>query len=83
MAEISKGDWLKLAVEAFNKGQFQSKTACAKAFDVIPKTLINCLNRMTFCKETIANCWKLSDIEEDTLFRWILDMCQHGLPLQI
>ena len=30
---------MKLAIEAFNKGQFKSKTACAKAFDVAPKTL--------------------------------------------
>ena len=35
---------MKLAVEAFNKGQFQSKTACAKAFDVAPRTLMYHMN---------------------------------------
>ena len=74
---------MKLAVEAFNKGQFQSKTACAKAFDVAPRTLMYHLNGMVSQHEKTANCRKLSELEEDTLSRWILDMYQRGLPLQI
>lgn len=74
---------MKLAVEAFDKGQFQSKTACAKAFDVIPRTLMYRLNRMASRHEMTANCRKLSELEEETLSRWILDMYQRGLPLQI
>ena len=38
---------------------------------------------MTSRKESIANGRKLSDIEEETLSKWILDMCQRGLPLRI
>ena len=83
MPVVSKEEQMKLAVEAFYKGQFQSKAACAQAFDVPPRTLLYCLNGMTSCKESIANGWKLSDIEEETLSKWILDMCQHGLPLWI
>ena len=83
MNGLSKDERMKLAIEAFNKGQFKSKTACAKAFNVAPKTLMDHLNGTTSRKESIANCRKLSDIEEDTLSRWILDMYERGLPLQI
>ena len=54
-----------------------------RQFDVAPKTLMDCLNRTASCEEIIANGWKLSDIEEDTLSRWILDMYKHDLPFQI
>lgn len=34
MQALSSDEWLKLAVEAFDKGQFSSKQACADAYDV-------------------------------------------------
>ena len=83
MAEVSKEEWMKLAIKAFNQGQFKSKTACAQAFDVPSQTLMKHLNGAISCEESIANGWKLSDIEETTLSRWILDMYYCGLPLQI
>ena len=83
MAEVSKEERMKLAIKAFNKGQFQSKTACAQAFNVPSQTLIKHLNGVTSCEESIANGQKLSDIEEMTLSRWIQDMYHCGLPLQI
>ena len=83
MAEVSKEEQMKLAIKAFNQGQFKSKTACAQAFDVPSQILMKHLNGATSCEESIANGWKLSDIEETTLSRWILDMYHHGLPLQI
>ena len=83
MTEISKEERMKLAIEAFNKGQFQSKTACAQAFDVPSRTLMKRLNGVTSREESIANGRKLSDTEEMTLSRWILDMYERGLPLQI
>ena len=83
MAEVSKEERMKLAIKAFNQGQFQSKTACAQAFDVPSRTLMKCLNGVTSREESIANGRKLSDIEEMTLSRWILDMYHRGLPLQI
>ena len=48
-----------------------------------PKTLMDCLNGTASREEIIANGRKLSDIEEDTLSRWILDMYKHDLPFQI
>ena len=83
MDSISKEGRIKLAIESFNRGQYDNKTAYASAFDVPKTTLLNRLNRTTSRKETTANCRKLSDIEEDTLSRWILDMYKRGLPLQI
>ena len=74
---------MELALQAFHQGLFLSKTACAKAFDVSKRIFMVCLDEATFCKEFIANGQKLSDTEDDTLSRWILDMCQRGLPLQI
>lgn len=56
MTEIPKEKQMEMAIEAFNKGQFPSKNACAKAFDVALRTLITYLNRVTSQKEAIANC---------------------------
>ena len=83
MNELSKEERMRLAIDAFDKSQFQSKTACGRAFDVPSRTLMKHLNGVHSRKESTANCRKLSDIEEDTLSRWILNMCQRGLPLQI
>ena len=69
MTEIAKEERMKLAIEAFNQGQFQSRTACAQAFDVPSRTLIKHLNGITSRKESIANGRKLSDTEEETLSR--------------
>jgi len=67
MAEIPKERRMEIAIKAFNKGQFPSKNACAKAFDVAPRTLITRLNRVTSRKEAIANYRKLSNTKEATL----------------
>lgn len=64
---MDKEERIKLAIEAFNKGQFQSKTACAKAFDVVPRTLMYRLNGMASRHEMTANCRKLSELEEETI----------------
>ena len=83
MTGLSKEKRLGLAIEAFHKGQFPSKTACAKAFDVSQRTLMTHLNETVSHQHTTANCWKLSTTEEESLKKWILDMDKHSLPLQI
>ena len=55
MAEIPKEKRMEMAIEAFNKGQFSSKTACAQAFDVPSQILMKHLNGATSCEESIAN----------------------------
>ena len=67
MNGLPNNEQIKLAIEAFHKGLFKSKTACAKAFDMAPKTLIDYLNETVSCEGIIANGWKLSDIEADTI----------------
>jgi hypothetical protein len=44
MAELSKEERMQLAIDAYKKGLFKSKTAAAKAFDVPPRTLMTRLN---------------------------------------
>jgi len=74
MANISKEGCMQLALKAYKKGLFPSKTAAAKAFDVPPRTFITCVNRTTAHKNSTANYHKLTDTEESTLSAWILDM---------
>jgi len=83
MADISKEGRMQLALEAYKKGLFPSKTAAAKAFDVPPRTFITRVNGTTARKNSTANCHKLTDTEESTLSAWILDMDRRGLPPQI
>lgn len=82
MTEVSFANRMKLAVEAFHRGQYKSKRACARAFDVPPRTLQHRLNGMKSRKESATNCRKLTDVEEHTLSKWILNV-QRGQPLQV
>lgn len=83
MSPISKNERMKLAMEAWNNGHFKSKTACSKAFDVPARMFQRRLLGMTAREETTANSRKLSDLEEMTLKRWIMDMAERGLPQRI
>lgn len=81
MTELSKGKQLELAIKTFYKGQFSSKTACAKAFNVPPRTLMTHLNGTVSCQYSVANSCKLSNTEEESLKNRILDMDKCGLFL--
>ena len=83
MAELSKEECMQLAIDAYKKGLFKSKSAAAKAFDIPPRTLMTRLNGTASCKEVLANCRKLTNLEESILKKWIIDMGQRGLPPQI
>ena len=67
MNELSKEERMRLAIDAFNKDHFRSKTACAEAFDVPSRTLMKRLNGVRSRKESTANGRKLSELEEDTI----------------
>lgn len=56
MSEIPQQERMRLSIEAFTKGQFKSKNACAKAFDIPPSTYKTPFNGAPSRKETIANC---------------------------
>jgi len=74
---------MQLALKAYKKDLFSSKTAAAKAFDVPPRIFITCVNKTTAHKNSTANYHKLTDTEESTLSAWILNIDQHSLPPQI
>ncbi|KAI9044681.1 uncharacterized protein KD926_011651 [Aspergillus affinis] len=83
MEGLSRDRRLVLACEAFYKGQFDSKQACATAFDVKISTLKGRLKGVKSRTEIDANCRKLSKNEELVLKRTILDMDSRGYPLTI
>jgi helix-turn-helix, Psq domain. len=83
MSVISKDERMEMALKAYHKGRFKSKTACAKAYDMPKSTLTDRLNRMTSRKELLANGQKLSVLKEETLKKWIIDMYERGLGLGI
>ena len=56
MDEIPKEKRMDLAIEAFYKGLHPSKTDCAKAFDIPPRTFMDCLKGAISREETAANC---------------------------
>jgi hypothetical protein len=83
MSVIPKDRRMEMALEAYNMGRFKSKTACAKAYSVPKSTLINRLNGTKPRRELLSNGRKLSDLDEETLKEWIIDMYERGLGLGI
>ncbi|KKA16457.1 hypothetical protein T310_9953, partial [Rasamsonia emersonii CBS 393.64] len=71
MADISREERLQLALQAYKKGQFPSIQKAADAFDVPKSTLITRVSGTTSRKDSIANCRKLTETEENTLSTWI------------
>ncbi|KAH8430077.1 transposase [Aspergillus melleus] len=83
MEALSRDRRLALATEAFEKGLFASKQACAAAFDVKISTLKGRLRGVKSRSEIEANCRKLS-INDELVLKWkILDMDSRGYPLTI
>jgi hypothetical protein len=83
MSVIPKDKRMEMVLEAYNIGRFKSKTACVKAYSVLLGTLINRLNRTKPRRELLSNSRKLSDLDEETLKEWIIDMYERGLGLGI
>ena len=67
MAELLKEEYIKLAIVTYNSGFFMSKTAAAKVFNILLRTLMTQLNRTASWKEVIANYRKLTDLKESIL----------------
>jgi hypothetical protein len=69
---------ISLAVKAIQNGQIKSVREAAHVFEVPQSTLQDHLNGVKFRKETRANSYKLTPIEEESLIKWILSLDQHG-----
>jgi hypothetical protein len=67
-----------LAIQAIRKQEITSIREAARRFEVPFSSLRNRLNGYTNRSETSANCQKLTDIEEESLQKWILSMDSRG-----
>jgi hypothetical protein len=60
---------IALAVQAYNNGQFPSKRACAKAYDIPESTLRRRVKGINARRDSIPINQKLNPIEESTLLK--------------
>jgi hypothetical protein len=77
---LKSEDRIQLALQAFKNGQFKSIRAAAIAYDIPYRTLTYRINGRKSRADIPANCQKLSNLEEASLKKWILDMDECGLP---
>jgi hypothetical protein len=77
---LSKEDRLELAIQGYERGQFKSATAAAKAFDVSKDTLLRRLRGVHQKRGSAAINRLLTINEEESLVRWILSMDRRGMP---
>jgi hypothetical protein len=67
-----------LAIQAIKKQEITSIREASRYFEVPFSSLRNRLNGLTNRSETRANSHKLTEIEEETLLKWILSMDSRG-----
>jgi hypothetical protein len=70
---------ITLALEAFKKGCFSSKRACANVYDISEAILRQRVKGIRAPCDTVPRSRKLTTTEESTLIEKILSMDQHGL----
>ncbi|RFU33152.1 hypothetical protein B7463_g3180, partial [Scytalidium lignicola] len=69
-----------LAINAIKKGQITSIRKAARVFDV-PRSTLNARLQGTPQHQTIyTKCFRMSQLEEESLVQWILSMGKRGLP---
>jgi hypothetical protein len=73
-------DRVSLAVKAYKNGQFESIRAAAAAYDIPRSTLTYRISGRKARVDIQPNCQKLTNLEEASLKKWILDMDERGLP---
>ena len=64
MSTLSKDDRMKLAIKAWENGQYKSKFACTKAFDVPPRTFYYQIGGRSNRRDKTANYQKLLNIKK-------------------
>jgi hypothetical protein len=67
-----------LAIEAIRSSKKLSRRSAAKIYKVPYATLSDRMAGRTYRPETKPNCYKLNDLEEETLVRYILDLDTRG-----
>jgi len=76
----SKEARLQLAKHAIDQSHLQSERAAAKAYDAVRTTLRRRRKGIPSRVDKQANCRKLTDIEENVVEQYILDLAVRGQP---
>jgi hypothetical protein len=71
---------IELAINAYNKRQIPSIAEAARLYNIPRSTLGHRINGRTARVDSRANSHKLTEYEEETLVKWILDLDKRGLP---
>lgn len=74
---------LKLAIQDYQQGKFQTLITAAKAYDVPRTTLRRRINGIQPQLGSISQNRLLTITEEETLVQWILSMDRRGMPLRV
>lgn len=69
---------IELAIKALNKCSIATVAAAARIFDVPRSTLRDRMKGAIYRLIALANSYKLTKIEEDSLLKWILSMDERG-----
>ena len=69
-----------LAVSDLKNGKIRSVRQAAEIYNVSRSTLQNRVNGMAYRAEKRANNHKLTQFQEESLVKWVLDLDQRGLP---
>jgi hypothetical protein len=67
-----------LAIEAIRSSKKLSKYRATKIYKILYTTLSYKIASRTYCPESKTNCYKLTDLKEDTIVRYILDLDSRG-----
>ena len=78
MSSQEKEGRIQLALYAYNTGQFRSLRAAATAYNAKYRTLTDRAKGITFRPETRPNRHNLTETEEQTIVRYILDLDSRG-----
>ncbi|KAI9035871.1 uncharacterized protein KD926_002803 [Aspergillus affinis] len=78
----SKESRIQMAISAYRKGQIKSILRAAQVFAIPESTLRDRLNGATPRSETRANSHKLTQLEEETLLKQLLDADMRGFPMR-
>jgi hypothetical protein len=79
-SSIRLEDRISLTVKAYKNGHFKSIQAAAAAYNVPHSTLAHRINGQKARSNIPVNYQKLTNLEEASLKKWILDIDDRGLP---
>ena len=67
-----------LAIQSYQNGKKCSLRQLARDFDIPDRTLRRRMAGVKCREETRANCQKLTELEEQTLYNWIISLDDRG-----